>query len=237
MQIFVYDTETTGLPLWKEPSEDPRQPHLVQIAGIVWDLNAGCAVAEMSRIIKPDGWVSEPEALAAHKITYERAMAEGIPEKEAVEEFIALWNGTSFRVGHNESFDARILRIQLKRYFGEDSSETWSKAPAKCTARLSTPIVKLPPTERMKATNFRDSFKTPNMQEAYRFFFGRDFEGAHGAPADAKACLEVYLAILRHGGGATAANPATNATKPKAPPAVAAPTPPSSALDDTINSI
>ncbi|NOS39064.1 3'-5' exonuclease, partial [Staphylococcus aureus] len=32
--IFTYDTETTGLPKWKVPSDSPEQPHLVQLAGV-----------------------------------------------------------------------------------------------------------------------------------------------------------------------------------------------------------
>lgn len=37
MKAIVYDTETTGLPLFSQPSEDPRQPHIVQLAAIVVD--------------------------------------------------------------------------------------------------------------------------------------------------------------------------------------------------------
>ena len=29
--IAAFDTETTGLPLFRDPSDDPRQPHLVDI--------------------------------------------------------------------------------------------------------------------------------------------------------------------------------------------------------------
>lgn len=34
---LVFDTETTGLPIWKEPSDHPDQPHVVDIA---WTLFA-----------------------------------------------------------------------------------------------------------------------------------------------------------------------------------------------------
>lgn len=37
MKIHVMDCETTGLPLFKEPSEDPRQPHIVELAAMLID--------------------------------------------------------------------------------------------------------------------------------------------------------------------------------------------------------
>ncbi|KPB98993.1 hypothetical protein ACDH60_01720 [Pseudomonas ficuserectae] len=34
--IAIYDTETTGLPLFREPNDDPRQPHLVNICILLY---------------------------------------------------------------------------------------------------------------------------------------------------------------------------------------------------------
>lgn len=34
---IFFDTETQGLPLWNDPSEDPRQPHIVQLAAALDD--------------------------------------------------------------------------------------------------------------------------------------------------------------------------------------------------------
>ena len=36
---LFYDTETTGLPLYDQPSDDPRQPHIVQVGAILVDLD------------------------------------------------------------------------------------------------------------------------------------------------------------------------------------------------------
>ena len=37
---FIFDTETTGLPLFSERSSDPRQPHCVQLAYELVDVDA-----------------------------------------------------------------------------------------------------------------------------------------------------------------------------------------------------
>ena len=91
MTLFFmpYDTETTGIPEWKMPSEDPRQPHLQQVAAALVDA-AGQVKRTMNRIVKPDGWVVTAEMTKIHGITHERAMDEGVPEPEVLEELLAM---------------------------------------------------------------------------------------------------------------------------------------------------
>jgi DNA polymerase III epsilon subunit-like protein len=81
--LNVFDTETTGFPLFKEPSDDPRQPHLVDIAALLHD-ELGNLVDSFEAIIRPDGWTIPDEAAAIHGITNEMAMDMGIPEAEAL---------------------------------------------------------------------------------------------------------------------------------------------------------
>nr|WP_299241463.1 hypothetical protein [uncultured Halomonas sp.] len=38
--ILFFDTETTGLPDWKVPSDSEHQPHLVQLAAVLADDDA-----------------------------------------------------------------------------------------------------------------------------------------------------------------------------------------------------
>ena len=73
LAIF-YDTETSGLPLFKEPSEDPRQPHIVQLAACLVDLDTGQTVSSMDVIVRPNGWTIPDNVAAIHGITTERAM-------------------------------------------------------------------------------------------------------------------------------------------------------------------
>lgn len=191
--ILAYDTETNGLPLFREPSSDPRQPHIVQLAAALVDLDTRNALMTMNVIIKPDGWTIPDEVSAVHGITTEHAAAVGVPESAAVAMFMEMWGGRT-RLAHNESFDARILRIALKRFFGAEKADAWKEGSAECTARLSTPICAIPPTQKMAAAG-RRHHKTPNLGEAYRHFYGEDFENAHSAMADVKACIAVYFAI------------------------------------------
>jgi DNA polymerase-3 subunit epsilon len=78
--ILGLDTETTGLPDFRAPSDADHQPHLVQLAMVLLDDDL-TERASVSMIVRPEGWTSGPEALAAHGITEEIATRCGVPEK------------------------------------------------------------------------------------------------------------------------------------------------------------
>lgn len=186
MNLF-YDTETTGLPDWKSPSEAEHQPHIVEIGAALLDADFN-VVEQYEAIIKPDGWVISEEMTAIHGISHERAMDEGVDEKVAVEAFLALHAKGSLRVGHNVSFDDRILRIALKRYLDDNIAEAFKAAPKLCTMWESKQIVKAP---------FKDKrgVKNPNLAEAYKFFTGEDIADAHRAMGDVLSTIAVYKGL------------------------------------------
>ena len=220
MPLFiVYDTETTGLPLFDQPSEHPDQPHIVQLAARLVCSETREIKRSMEAIVLPDGWEIPAVVAKIHGITTERALLEGHPESDVVAQLMAMWVLADFRLAHNEGFDARILRIALKRFQGDEAADRWKAGKAQCTARLSTPIIKLPPTEKMLAVG-RKHPKTPNMTEAFEFFTGRKMEGAHTAGADVDACLAVFWAI-QDGKANTGTVPPPAPTPIAPPPAVA----------------
>lgn len=191
---LFYDTETTGLPLFSEPSEDPRQPHIVQLGALLVDVTTRKVHASLDLIIKPDGWTIPEEVTAIHGITTEHATAVGVPASLAIGLFMELWAAAPVRIGHNEQFDARMVRIALMRHDVVEEADRWKAGAAMCTQALSTPILKLPPTAKMVAAR-RNHFKSANLREAYQHFMGKPLEGAHSAMADARACMDVFFAI------------------------------------------
>lgn len=215
--ILFYDSETTSLPLWNLPSEHPDQPRVVQLAAELCDEETGATIQQMSMIILPDGWTIPDEVAALHGITTERALAEGVASELVIEHFIDMWTECDVRCGHNESFDMRMLRIELMRhakYSGETMhcgeggeipfADYWKAAPAYCTQANSTKILNLPPTEKMLAKR-RKGPKSPNLAEAYEFFTGQKLEGAHDAMVDVRAAKAVYYGIRAHNANQQAA--------------------------------
>ena len=191
MIATVFDTETTGLPLFNERSADPRQPHLVQLAIIQLSEDGQEAQAECF-IIKPDGWTISPENAAIHGITHERAMDEGINEADAADLFLTMQAHGAVRVAHNESFDRRILRIAMTRAGIErDVIEATEQRRSFCTCNAATPLVNLPPTEKMIAAGINRP-KSASLIECMAHFFNETLPGAHDALVDARACARLY---------------------------------------------
>ncbi|MFZ4823660.1 3'-5' exonuclease [Pseudomonas putida] len=192
--ICIYDTETTGLPNFRDPSDHPDQPHLVDICALLYTPE-GELVDSFEAMIRPDGWSIPEEVSAIHGITNEIALEHGIPEAVAVEGFLAIANRAGLRVAHNVSFDDRIMRIALKRFQDAWVAEAFREAPKFCTCQSTTNIVKCPPTAKMIAAGRSKQHKPPTVTEALKLFTGEDLVGGHRARPDAEACARVYFAL------------------------------------------
>ena len=211
MHVAIYDTETSGLPLFNDPSEDPRQPHICEVAVLLFDVGTREVRDTFHTLVKQDGWSVDPEAFKAHGITKERSMAEGIDEKIANYMFHAILQRADVRVAHNEQFDQRIARIALKRFGDgvtsndaspqEDRDRDADQFKARmsyCTMKTAQPILNLPATEAMRKSGRGSWKKPPSLAETYRHFFNEDFDGAHSAMADAKACARIYFKLTQN---------------------------------------
>lgn len=186
--LLFYDTETTGLPLWKEPSGHPGQPHICQLAAVLTN-QAGRQIHAMDVLIRPDGWVIPDDMVEFHGITTERALDEGIDIKVALNVLFELWGQCDKRVGAQEPHDARQVRIAIKRDMTDDAfADKWKDGEKSCVLQMARNICKVP---NAKGTGI----KMPTLIEAHEYFFpGKGFK-AHDAMADVHATMDVYFAM------------------------------------------
>jgi len=148
-------------------------------------------VDSMDVIVKPEGWTIPEETIAVHGITNEHAAEVGISEKDALSRLLELRARSSLRIAHNKTFDDRIVRIGLKRFFDDLSapeetpqpSDDWKEGESFCTCYGTKAFCNLP------------GKKLPKLEEAYKILLGKDMEGAHNARNDTVACKEVYFAF------------------------------------------
>lgn len=190
---FFYDTETNGLPSFKLPSDDPSQPRIVQLS-MVLEAKDERVVAAISVLIKPSSWklplAWSAEAEEAHGISKEKAEEYGVPAQHALALYLDLLAKGELVVAHNLAFDAKIMRASLNA----EGLPIPDRKPEFCTMTKSTTMVNLPPTAKMMAAGMNRP-KPPTLGEAYLFFTGQEFKGAHDGLADAYGCRRVFHAL------------------------------------------
>ena len=192
--IMFYDTETTGLIDFPNPSEGEQQPHLVQLAAKLVNLDDRQVIFEINTLVIPEDdweWDETNEAFQVHGITVERCRAEGAPEVEAGLAFFHMWERGQkldpdiIRIAHNETFDRRIIRIVTKRYpVLAQFTDPWHDVPKNrsyCTMWRSK-----------KAFGLKDK---PHLVDIYKQVTGKEHANAHDAMGDVDACLAVFWAI------------------------------------------
>ncbi len=188
MRILFFDTETTGLPIWKEPSDHPDQPHVVDISCELWDDDTEVMLDRFDAIINI-GVPIPADMTAIHGITDEMAM-DGLSPVEVLDRFLSLVKLADVLAGHNISFDIRMMRIMAARHTGEK----WEPMqPTFCTMRKSTNLVKaVKPSARRP-----DDYKWPNLTETVRHFFDEEHSNAHRAAPDCEAARRVYFELRK----------------------------------------
>lgn len=182
--ILFFDTETTGKADFKSDHTKAHQPHVVQLAALLAEVD-GTERATLSVIIKPDGWTIPTETAAIHGITTEIAERCGIPLFSAMSAFSNLTLRASKVVAHNIDFDMLICRAAFHRL---GKSDAFKSAEGFCTMHATTEICQLPGPY---------GFKWPKLTEAHKHFFGTEVEGAHDAMADVRACARIYFELIK----------------------------------------
>lgn len=202
-RIIVIDVETTGLPRKRNaPATDvDNWPYPVQIAWILFKCShagrPGRILNRASHLIRPDGWVIPRESSEIHGIPHERAILEGKPLRDVMEEVNTLASSASAVCCHNTAFDIPVLISAALRSGVPVHSQSIPQKPTICTMEIGKQVCGIIKEYTGKNGVFR-RLKPPKLSELYERLFGKSFEGRlHDAAEDCRATVECLDVIMR----------------------------------------
>ena len=189
MYLF-FDTETTGRPKnYNAPLEDlDNWPRMVQLAWIIFDEDEK-QIHEKEYIIKPDGFIIPEESTKIHKITTEKAIKEGVALSDVLKEFSDDLKTSECLIAHNINFDEKIVGAEFLRKKILNNIDEVKKV---CTMTSSTDLCKLP-------NPYGPGYKWPQLPELHNHLFNCDFQNAHNALHDVRACAKCFFELKKRG--------------------------------------
>ncbi|MTI89684.1 MAG: DNA polymerase III subunit alpha [Balneolaceae bacterium] len=185
---LIFDTETTGLPQdFSAPITDlDNWPRLVQLA---WQLHdhTGKLLNSGNYIVKPEGFSIPFNSEKIHGISTERAHEEGEELDDVLREFAKDIEKAHFLIGHNVSFDEKVMGAEFLRKKIPSAIMDKNKVDTK---NGGTDFAKIPGSR---------GYKWPKLEELHLKLFDRGFEDAHDAAADVEATARCFFELLRLG--------------------------------------
>ncbi|MFN3529361.1 MAG: DNA polymerase III subunit alpha [Bacteroidia bacterium] len=187
---LIFDTETTGLPRdYNAPVTDTDNwPRMVQMA---WQLHdeKGQLLEVKNFIVQPEGYTIPFNAVKVHKISTERAMAEGVPLDFVLHELNRVLQTTTHIAGHNIGFDISVVGAEFVR-----------KGIETHLLQLASVDTKDESTDYCALAGGKGGkFKWPTLTELHQKLFGEPFNEAHNASADVEATARCFLELIRLG--------------------------------------
>ena len=187
MKVMVFDTETTGLPLEKNPSiyESHKWPHIIQLSYIIYDSETNDLIALENDYINIDASVIiNPKSQEIHKISREKLSSKGISIEEALNKFNQHSDKSDLLVGHNISFDKRMIMVEgIRNKIKMTVNETY------CTMKNGVDICKI---ERI-GQNGDKYFKFPTLSELHNELFKKIPKNTHNALIDILICMRCFI--------------------------------------------
>lgn len=186
MKILFFDTETTGFYFKAKEPNHPDQPHCIQLAAILADLDGiehGCF---KSLLYPSEPWEISEGAQAVHRISKQACIQWGMPARSGFDTFNELVCKADLIVAHNYSFDYLIYRSMCMRY---ELYNVLSKRPSYCTMLKSTDVLKI-----SKARGI--GYKWPKLAELYTAATNEELLDAHDALVDVRACMAGFYWLV-----------------------------------------
>ena len=198
MRVICFDTETTGLPEKRNTSiyETSKWPNIVQLSFMVYDDETKEIVEEYDEIIKIDESIDlTPKSVEIHGISRDIIRQRGIPIVDALNAFKRALNSCDLCVGHNISFDKRLLIVEAIRNKGFDSTDnSYVQFQFKnefCTMQKSVEVCRI---EKLRGDG-TIYFKYPTLLELHNHLFKKIPNNAHNSKVDVLICLRCYCKL------------------------------------------
>ena len=185
MKIFVFDTETTWFISKKETDLD-KQPHIIQFAGIFWEMEDDWEFTEEKRVdILVNPKMPIPFGSSEIHHIYDIDIKNAPYIEEVIDEFLSYINDADVIIGHNIEYDESMIKLELQRL---NRVHDYRPKQIVCTMNETINFCKLP--KKMSTSPW---FKRPKLWELHKKLFEKYFIWAHDAMVDVEATLKCFV--------------------------------------------
>lgn len=173
MKILVFDTETTGLPEKDASIYSFNQwPYIIQLSYIFYDMSNNNIIVKDDYIKLNNSIIITPESFEKHKLNHSFLDENGKHIIPVLREFNNYLQKCDIVVGHNISFDKRMvfvecLRNKIEQNFTLFKGKEKINKPEYCTMKNTKEFCNL---QRLSSKNI-NYLKFPSLIELYSKLF------------------------------------------------------------------
>ena len=203
MIIAIFDTETTGLPKFKEINmkELDSWPYIVQFSYILFNTETYEIIKIVDSVVKLENPTEITEENSKiHGITNEISRTKGTNIDIILKKFFKNIQNVDLIVAHNMSFDLNMIKVELLRLFKKnEENDTYSKLLSDlenykkyyCTMQESIDLCNI--TVQNK---FNTSYvKFPKLVELYEKLFNKTPKNLHNSLNDVLVTLKCFMKL------------------------------------------